>query len=137
MDGERQTTFTSPATNRCPKIYVFASAGDLLYVGQTVQGMSARMRLGFQADGTGGYHGYRWRNVLSRVECHVWCLVDLPEDEELHALECIESEVVFGYRQKYDQWPKYQTEIHFHESSAAHRALAAHVLSHFPGKAAA
>ena len=51
------------------------------------------------------------------------------------AAECIESEIVFAYRVKFDQWPKYQTEIHFHQTSAEHRALAAQVFRFFTAPA--
>lgn len=43
------TNFVAPVTKRGPKLYVFSDAGNLIYIGQTVQGMSARMRLGFKA----------------------------------------------------------------------------------------
>lgn len=93
------------------------------------------MRLGFLADGTGGHHGYKWRHALKAAQCHVWYLQDVPELEEVRALECIESEVVFKYRQKFDQWPIFQTEIHFHESESGHRKLANEILGKFGGKA--
>ncbi|MEK6550159.1 MAG: hypothetical protein AABZ50_00785 [Pseudomonadota bacterium] len=118
------TTFVAPVTKRGPKLYVFSDGGNLIYIGQTVQGMSARMRLGFKADGTGGYWGYSWRNALAKSTLHIWCLEDATEEEELEALECIESEVVYSYRSTNNQWPKYQTEIHFHESTEEHRNLA-------------
>ncbi len=124
-------TFVAPATTRCPKLYVFADGDKLLYVGQTVQSMSARMRMGFKADGSGGYYGYRWRHSLNVAQCHVWFLQGVPEEEEVRALECIESEVVFAYRQQFDQWPIFQTEIHFHESKPEHRALAQDILRRF------
>src|SRR5712692_5507731 len=100
--------FVSPVTKRGPKLYVFSDNGRLIYIGQTVQGMSARMRLGFKADGTGGYWGYSWRKTLQKASLHIWCLEGAPEEEELDALECIESEVVFLYRQTFAQWPTYQ-----------------------------
>ena len=129
------STFVAPATTRCPKLYVFADGERLLYIGQTVQSMSARMRLGFLADGTGGYHGYKWRHTLKAAQCHVWYLHDVPEVEEVRALECIESEVVFMYRQKFDQWPIFQTEVHFHQSESEHRGLATEILGKFGGGA--
>jgi hypothetical protein len=127
--------FHAPVTTRSPKLYVFAERDRLLYIGQTVQGMSARMRLGFQADGTGGYYGYRWRSAMQMATCHVWCLLGVAEEDEIRALECIESEVVFGYRHKFDQWPPYQTEIHFHASTAEHRDMAQIILNAFPARA--
>lgn len=128
------TTFHAPVTQRCPKLYVFADDKKLLYIGQTVQSMSTRMRMGFKADGTSGYHGYRWRTVRKKATCHVWCLRGVTREDELHTLECIESEVVFGYRKRFDQWPPFQTEIHFHQSNSRQRELAKEILKRFPGK---
>ena len=122
------SAFAAPDTTRCPKVYVFAAGDQPVYVGQTTQGMAARMRLGFHADGSGGYYGYRWRRNLSSVRLLVWCLEGVTEEDEVPALECIEAEIVFAYRTACGQWPKYQTEIHFHETSGEHRGLAAHVL---------
>ena len=136
VNSDGGNTFVAPATRRCPKLYVFADRDKVLYIGQTVQSMSARMRLGFQADGTGGYYGYRWRHTLKSAQCHVWFLRDVPESDEVHALECIESEVVYLYRQTFDQWPIFQTEIHFHESEPTHRALARQILGGFTQSAA-
>jgi hypothetical protein len=98
--------------------------------------MAARIRLGFQADGTGGYYGYRWRAAMPMASCHVWCLLDVAEEDELRVLECVESEVVFGYRKKFDQWPPYQTEIHFHVSDEKQRLVAQTILDAFPAGAA-
>lgn len=125
------TNFVSPVTTRGPKLYVFSHNGKLIYIGQTVQGMSARIRLGFKADGTGGYWGYRWRKTLQKAALHIWCLEGTTEEEELGALECIESEVVFLYRSTHNQWPKHQTEIHFHESTDEHRKHASAILQVF------
>lgn len=124
VSAEGKHNFVAPVTTRGPKIYVFAHENALIYIGQTVQGMSARMRLGFKANGTGGYWGYRWRRELEKAALQIWVLDDCPEEDEFHALECIESEVVYLYRYAFSQWPKFQTEIHFHESNQEHRALA-------------
>ncbi len=123
--------FVAPVSTRGPKIYAFSDNRKLIYIGQTVQGMSARMRLGFKADGTGGYWGYLWRKELKKATLHVWCLEGTAEDEELYALECIESEVVYLYRKTYGQWPKYQNEIHFHESTDGHRKHASLIFQVF------
>jgi hypothetical protein len=124
-------TFISPDTIRCPKVYVFAVDEQPVYIGQTVQSMAARIGLGFRADGSSGYYGYRWRHELSSVRLLVWRLEEVTEEDELHELECIESETVLAYRQTYNQWPKYQTEIHFHQTSGEHRALAIQVFNTF------
>jgi hypothetical protein len=124
-------TFLAPVAQRGPKLYAFSSGGRLVYIGQTIQGMAARMRLGFQADGTGGYYGYGWRQALTEADLYIWCLDQAPEEKEVLALECIEAEIVFLCRSVYGQWPSYQTEIHFHESTQEHRDLAAQVFALF------
>jgi hypothetical protein len=128
VGANRATTFVDPVTKRKPKLYVFSDNGNIIYVGQTVQGMSARMRLGFKANGAGGYWGYSWRNALAKATLHIWCLEGAEDEEEVEALECIESEVVYSYRSANNQWPKYQTEIHFHETTEDHRNLANEII---------
>jgi hypothetical protein len=127
----KESNFTAPVTQRRPKIYAFAHEGALIYIGQTVQGMSARMRLGFKANGTGGYWGYSWRNSLKNADLYVWCLEDVSDEEEVEALECIESEVVFLCRSRLGQWPGHQTEIHFHQTEPRHRNLAEEIFLNF------
>ena len=122
------TNFVDPVTKRKPKIYVFSDRGNIIYIGQTIQSMSARIRLGFKASGAGGYWGYSWRNVLAKATLHIWCLEDAKDEKESEALECIESEVVYSYRATNNQWPKYQTEIHFHETTEEHRRLANEII---------
>jgi hypothetical protein len=95
-----------------------------------MQSMSARMQSGFNSNGTGGYWGYSWRNKLNKVSLYVWCL-DGTGEQELYALECIESEVVFLCRTRFGQWPSHQTEIHFHETNAQHRELAESIFAIF------
>jgi len=34
-------------------------------------------------------------------------------------------------RQESGQWPEYQTEIHFHQSTSLHRAIARSILNHY------
>jgi hypothetical protein len=131
MDSNGKTTFVSPVTGRGPKLYVFSNNGNLIYIGQTIQGMSARMRLGFNADGTRGYWGYQWRKELPKATLHIWCLEGAQEEEELKILECIESEVVFKYRSAYKKWPEFQTEIHFHKSTIEHIELASTIFQTF------
>jgi len=135
LDSEGRNNFVTPVTTSCPKLYVFAVGNRPIYIGQTVQGMGARMRLGFSADGSSGYHGYRWRQKLDSAELFVWRLEDVAARDPRRDLECIESEIVFAYRIKYDQWPEHQTEIHFHQSSAEHRSLASQVFGFFPDDA--
>lgn len=136
QDGRRYTvknshggsTFLAPVTQHGPKLYVFALKGEPVYIGKTVQPISNRIRGGFQADGTGGYHGYSLRNEPQVLELLVWEVEDATERD----LECVESEIVFLCRQRYEQWPKSQTEIHFHQSTEEHRVLARRILDAFP-----
>ena len=117
-------TFKAPVTTSGPKLYVFSNKNNIIYIGQTIQGMSARLRLGFKADGTGGYWGYKWRNELKKADLYIWTLIETPKENELYTLESIESEVVYHFRSQKNQWPKYQTEIHFHETNEKHRKMA-------------
>lgn len=123
--------FSAPATSRSPKLYVISVGGTPIYVGQTVQSVSARLRLGFTADGSTGYHGYSWRHQHAAVDLDIWILAEAPEDRELLDLETIEAELVYLVRHHLGQWPGFQTEIHFHASSEEHRKLAAQVYSHY------
>ena len=127
--------FVAPVTRRGPKLYTFSQDGVSTDSGQA-QGMAARMRLGFQADGSTGYYGYSWRHVFSQIDLHVWCLDGAPEEEEWRALECIEAELVYAYRARHDQWPESQTEIHFHPTSDIHRRLADEAYSAISGATA-
>ncbi len=126
------TNFLAPVTAHGPKLYVFSDNGKPIYIGQTLQVMSARMLKGFKAHGESGYWGYHWRKILSKATLHIWLLEGITEKKEQQAaLERIESEFVFLYRSTYDQWPKYQTEIHFHESTNQHRKLAKMIFQTF------
>jgi len=119
--------FVSPATaKKKPKLYVASKDGALLYVGVTTQPMSVRLRGGLTADGTHGYHGYSWGKKNQSIRLHIWYLDGdnaTPTD-----LETIEAETVFLYRQQSGQWPGAQTEIHFHQSGAQHRACAKQII---------
>jgi len=122
--------FTAPATMHVPKLYVVSRNGIPVYVGITSQSMATRLRLGFQADGKHGYHGYRWRNQR-RLTLDVWRLAGASPKRALAELECIEAEVVFLTRTKFDQWPEFQTEIHFHQSTSFHRNAAKRIIQYF------
>jgi phospholipase/lecithinase/hemolysin len=45
-------------------------------------------------------------------------------------IETVEAEVVFLIRCA-GQWPQYQTEIHFHPSTAVHRDIAASIIARY------
>ncbi|MBN1582436.1 MAG: hypothetical protein JXA89_17140 [Anaerolineae bacterium] len=67
-DGTRH--FVDPVTHRNAKLYVIAKDKEPLYIGQTVQAMSTRLRQGFRADGASGYHGYPWKSHADMLGLH-------------------------------------------------------------------
>ena len=91
-----------------PKLYILKDQKNYLYVGVTIQSLTARFRGGFDAVGKHGYHGYKWRHK-EMVQLFVWSFVGLSKEQ----MENIESELVFVIRQETGQWPISQTEIHF------------------------
>lgn len=122
-------TLSGPATSHVPKLYIVSSEGCLLYVGVTRQSLRTRLRLGFKEDGANGYHGYAWRRHLTKATLDVW--VQESGDDLNNDIETVEAEVVYLIRQESGQWPEYQTEIHFHQSTSLHRAIARGILSHY------
>src|SRR6266516_244325 len=115
-----ETRFTGRSAGRIPKFYV----------GVTTQPMRTRLRLGFKADGSTGYHGYKWRHSLRRATLEIWYHPRPGSDAAFRDLETIEAETVFLLRSELKQWPQYQTEIHFYRSTPSHRHAAAAVLNH-------
>jgi hypothetical protein len=122
--------FSGIATKRVPKLYVASSEGKPVYVGQTVQPMRDRLRLGWKADGKDGYHGYAWRHQLTTAQLNVWSHDDAVEGPNWHRdIETIEAEIVFLIRHLTGNWPMFQTEIHFYPSRSEHRRIAQSILS--------
>jgi hypothetical protein len=131
LDVKGATRFSGRATSRLPKLYVVAAGDKPIYVGVTKQPMRARLRFGWDAKGQSGYYGYRWRHHHTEVQLDVWYELDPPErGSPLIGMETVEAEVVFLIRQR-GQWPAFQTEIHFHESTPEHREAAARIMSHY------
>lgn len=116
--------FSGIASTSIPKLYVILAGGNLLYVGITRQRMSARLRLGFNASGESGYHGYAWRHKFTEASLIIWGHDDAPPTEPSRDIETVEAEVVFLMRKSTGQWPAGQTEIHFHASTEVHREIA-------------
>jgi hypothetical protein len=121
----RTNGFSKQASSKLPKLYVVSVSGEVVYVGVTKQSMRSRLVLGFTANGRGGYHGYAWRHQFKEATLDIWCQ-DGPSDNGLLDIETIEAEVVFLARCG-GQWPRCQTEIHFHPSDQMHRDIAASV----------
>lgn len=96
----------------------------------TKQSIRNRLRFGWNADGAGGYHGYAFRKELSAAVLDVWCHEDAPAEKSCLDMETVEAEVVFLIRSA-GQWPKYQTEIHFHPSNKEHRRVAGDIMTRY------
>lgn len=128
--------FVAPATQAIPKLYVASRGRILIYIGITRQSMATRLRNGLQANGQHGYYGYRWRDQPN-LNLDIWYLDNAPEERAAAELECIEAEVVFLARQRFGQWPEFQTEIHFHASKKFHRDAAQRILQQLERNAAA
>lgn len=122
--------FSGIATSKKPKLYIVSVEGQPIYVGVTKQPVRNRLRLGWSANGKSGYYGYEWRHHLTAANLDVWCHEDAPDENPALDIETVEAEVVFLIRSK-GQWPLYQTEIHFHPSSPAHREIAASIMGHY------
>ena len=119
-------TFSGIAKNNLPKLYVVVSNGELIYVGVTKRPIRERFRSGWNAKGRGGYYGYAFRHTHTTADLFVWCHEDAHNRSSLE-METVEAEVVFLVRSD-GQWPRGQTEIHFHPSERQHRELAATIM---------
>jgi hypothetical protein len=131
--GEKKciATFSGLANTRLPKLYVVVARGELIYVGVTKRKMRERLYSGWNANGKNGYHGYAFRHTHTEADLYVWCHED-ARDGSLLDLETVEAEVAFLIRSA-GQWPRSQTEIHFHPSGKEHRDLAASIMQHVHG----
>jgi hypothetical protein len=125
--------FSGLANTKKPKLYVIAIDGEIIYVGVTKSTMRARFYGGWNANGKNGYHGYAFRHTHKQADLYVWCHEDAVERSSLDA-ETVEAEVAYPVR-KAGQWPRGQTEIHFHPSENEHRELAERVVKHVSGLA--
>ena len=86
--------------------------------------MSARLNYGFKSNGQSGYYSYKWKNIREDLKLNVWVAKNGNEYASLSEIEIIEAEVAYLCRHLFGQWPKYQHEIHFHQSEHVHRKLA-------------
>ena len=111
------------AAARIPKLYVISQNGSPIYIGITKQGIRNRLRFGLKATGKGGYYGYAWKKSKKIAQLDLWYPNNAKKCDSTY-LETIEAEVVFLIREKMKQWPKHQTEIHFHKSTIGQRKQA-------------
>lgn len=110
--------FEKPVTeNKLYKIYIVKDKFNIIYIGVTSQGMTTRLRYGLNPKGANGYHGYKWKH-LNQVGLFIFCFDRFKTKSERkiieEKMETIEAEIVYLIRNKTGNWPKYQTEIHFH-----------------------
>jgi len=120
FDAQRcSAKFSQLANSGIPKLYVVVADKEVIYVGVAKRAMRERFYTGWNSTGKHGYHGYAWRHTHTEADVYVWYQEDAPEGSLL-GLETVEAEVVFLVR-KAGQWPRGQTEIHFHPSQQEHR----------------
>ena len=104
-------TFIKPLTEKIYKLYIIKNSSDFLYIGITRQSLRNRFRMGLNSEGKNGYHGYKWKNH-NKIQLFVWCFQNFNETQ----LENIEAEIVYLVRNKTNNWPLYQNEIHFNNN---------------------
>jgi hypothetical protein len=137
LGEEQQSRFSGHPSSRKPKLYVFSRDNTPLYVGATIRPMGDRMRSGWKADGVGGFYGYRFRHdEQQQARLDIWTDIDpvRQRDDGMRSgsdIETIEAEIVYLIRRRTEQWPAYQTEIHFYPSNYDHRREAMKVIDHF------
>jgi len=113
--------FEKPVTkNKLPKMYIVKNRSDIVYVGITSQSITTRLRYGLQAKGEGGYHGYKFKNLDTKLDLFVFWF----KKENTDRTEAIEAEIAYLIRNKTEDWPKYQTEIHFHKATKREKRTA-------------
>ncbi len=121
--------FSGIAASDMPKLYIASVDGKPIYVGMTKQRIQKRLSYGWKAAGRTGYYGYAWRHIGSAAALDVWGHTDALE-RNVREIETVEAEVVYLIR-KAGQWPVFQTEIHFFQSTAEHRRQAAAIVSNY------
>jgi len=113
--------FGKPVTkNKLPKIYIIKNRSDIIYVGITSQSIAARLRHGLKAKGKGGYHGYKFKDLDTKLDLFIFWFVK----ENVDRTEAIEAEIVYLIRNRTGNWPKNQTEIHFYKATKREKRIA-------------
>jgi len=124
------TEYKQYATNGSVfKIYIVKSKTTILYVGMTVQRISARFASSCRAYRVksetgicvpGGDSGYKWiekhNNKESDLDLTIFCF---PEIDDRVFIEAVEAEIAFLIRKNTGSWPESQNEIHFHNDEKA------------------
>jgi hypothetical protein len=121
----KENFFSYPATNNKGKLYLVKYKGKIIYVGITSQPIIKRLKNGLNPNEKYGYHGYAWRK-LKNIDLFLWCNYgkDKDKSDEIKKMETIEAEIVFFIRSTDNEWPQYQTEIHFHKATEEQKIMA-------------
>jgi len=117
--GGSMKGFHQRLTIKIPKLYIIKENLEYLYIGTTIQSITSRLRYGLNANGKGGYHGYKWK-TKEKVILYVWRFEEL----DMHQVENIEAELAYLIRQKTGKWPINQNEIHFNNDYDDGKVLA-------------
>lgn len=144
-----ETSFVQPFNKKGLKLYIISCGGTPFYVGKTTQPMQVRLNRGINPTSRNPY-GYLWRHHIAEATIDVWLLSVVDRDIEAMGedpsiqlargdeekqidvvIETLEAEVALLVRQRFGQWPRYQSEIHFHQSGPEHRELANEIVSHY------
>ena len=142
-----------PFSCRGPKLYVISVSGRPIYVGTTTKPIKKRLSDGIKPSSSSRYLWSHWNHFpLEELAVDVWAVnVDDKDIETMKddpnmklaidgivnkspkdiILETVEAEVAFLIRRDTDKWPKYQIEIHFHQSQDTHREIAEEIVSHY------
>ncbi len=107
------------------KIYILKHTDIYLYVGKTKQKIGTRLQQGFRSykndsanNRQAGYGGYKWIKKYINTNMHLHLFVfDLGTSYSDNHTEAIEAEIVYEIRKATNQWPLFQTEIHFYNDS--------------------
>ncbi len=101
------------------KLYLIKDNDFYQYIGTTFQPITKRLNQGMNANGSYGYHGYKWK-TKSKIELFVWTFEGIDKIQ----IENIEAELVYFIREKYGKWIQSQNEIHFNNDFPFGRVLA-------------
>jgi len=121
--------FEKPVTeSKLYKIYLAKHRSGVIYVGVTSQSIRTRLRYGLNPKGKKGYNGYKFKH-LNEIDLFIFYFDCFKTEDKRkiieREMETIEAEIVYLIRNKTGNWPRYQTEIHFHnltkkQKKAAH-----------------
>jgi hypothetical protein len=129
--GESKPGWGFANKKKSHKIYILRLESEIIYVGITTQPLINRFRSGLSAIGKNGFYGYAWKALSVKggskeIDLFVYNFSDekMNYKEIKDATEAMEAEIVFLIRSERKHWPKYQTEIHFHQANSEEVSIA-------------